>query len=226
MTNGNFCPNCGNKIDNDSEFCSNCGEKIKNQSQQPKDNTNTNTNNNFINNILSNPKLIILPIIVIVLLISICSLTGVFNNDIVDVTSIEMSVGYYDTPFGGAIESAKYPSNTNHQDYQVGSAITKFSFMPKETITRVTGLVVTNIEVTLKNGQTEKWGNAEFNPNDKYFKDTNYDFKITHQLKGMGKNIDEYYSISHIKADIVMNTTDKQNVVIGHINEDITPSHY
>lgn len=26
---GEFCPNCGNKVDDDAEFCANCGTKVK-----------------------------------------------------------------------------------------------------------------------------------------------------------------------------------------------------
>ena len=51
-----------------------------------------------------------------------------------------------------------------------------------------------------------------------------YDFQISKTLKDTGENIDEYYAINHIKADIVINTTDETNKVIGHIDEDIVPS--
>jgi len=37
-------------------------------------------------------------------------------------------------------------------------------------------------------------------------------------------SIDNRNDISHIKADIVMNTTTENNVVIGHIDQDISMS--
>ena len=262
-----FCSNCGEKVDDNSKICPNCGNIVKDKNnpntKQSKE-SNTNNNTNFINSFLSNPKLIIL-IIIIVALIGIFSFAGnIFNNDLVDVTSIEMSVSYTDTPFGGAVESAnaqkieeaenlqylkennpqqykleleqsgmtedewtKYlnKSSTNHKDYQIGTAVTKFSLMPKETITRVTGLRLTNVEVSFDNGGTENWGNFTFNADETYLQDTNYKFSITKTLGEKGENIEKYYKISHIKADIVINTTDEKNLVIGHINEDVAPIH-
>ncbi len=213
-----FCPNCGNKLDDGSDFCSNCGNKINNTSS----NESKQTKFEAPNSLMSKPKVIIIAIAVIIVLAAIFLIGGAFSNELVDVTSISMSMGYYDTPFGGAIASA---TNGNYQNYQVGSAITKFSLMPRETITRVTGLAVSNIEVDLGNGKTENWGTYTFEPKDMYIENVNYDFKITHQLGDMGEKIEDYYSISHIKADIVINTTDATNMVIGHINEDIVIQH-
>lgn len=268
MSDKRFCRNCGSKLDDDSDFCSNCGTKVNktvNTESQQTTNNAPKTSSSIINRVMARPKLIMLAIIVIIALVGITSLGGVFSNDIVDVTSIEMSVSYSDTPFGGAVESSiagkqdeaqrlllinetnpeqykqelqfsgmteeeviKYGSSsgTNHTDYQVGMAVTKFSLMPRETITRVTGLAVTNIEVSLENGETENWGTYTFNPKDLYLQDTNYKFTISKTLEDSDKSIEDYYTISHIKADIVMNTTDETNVVIGHINEDIIPTHY
>ena len=36
-------------------------------------------------------------------------------------------------------------------------------------------------------------------------------------------NIDAYFKTTHIKADIVINTTDETNKVIGHIDSDVVP---
>lgn len=266
----NFCSKCGSKLDDDSQFCSNCGNKIEtentgNTGNTEKSNQKTSIDSSkFINILLSNHKLIILGIAIIAL-ICIIPFSGVFGNDMVDVTSISMSVSYSDTPFGGAVESAnvakqdyaqklqylkqnnpeqyklelqlsgmtedewpKYlnAGSINHRDSQVGKAITKFSLMPKETITRVTGLKLANVEVSLDGGKTENWGTFTFETKDAYIKDMNYDFSISKILGEKGENIDEYYKITHIKGDIVINTTEKTNLVIGHLNEDVKPTHY
>lgn len=214
-----FCPNCGNKLDDASDFCSNCGNKMNNNSSNESKQTKFEAPNNS-NSLMSKP--IIIAIAVIIVLAAIFLIGGASSNELVDVTSIDMSLGYYDTPFGQGIASA---TNGNYQDYQVGSAITKFSLMPRETITRVTGLAVSNIEVDLGNGKTENWGTYTFEPKDMYVENVNYDFEISRELGDMGESIEDYNSISHIKADIVINTTDAKNMVIGHINEDITIQH-
>lgn len=103
-----FCTNCGAKLDDDADYCPNCGNNIKakdvvNESQNAK----SNNGFKFINNVLNNPKLIVFAIVVVIALVSVFSLMGgLFSNDIVDVTSIEMSLGYSDTPFGGAVENS------------------------------------------------------------------------------------------------------------------------
>lgn len=258
-----YCSHCGAELDDSYVFCSNCGVAIESD-----DITETNENNplkNLINTILNNPKIMIGIGIAIILIVAIGIVSFWNGGDLVDVTKLEMSVSYSDTPFGSAVESAnidkqeyaqrlqylqqnnpeqykvelqlsgmtedewpKYlnTGSTNHQDYQVGKAIIKFSLMPKETITRVTGLKVTNIEVSFDNGEKENWGTCTYEPNSYYDKDTNYDFSISKVLEGNGKTVEDYYKITHIKADIVMDTTDNTNVVIGHINSDVTPSHY
>ena len=139
-----------------------------------------------------------------------------------------MNVGYYDTPFGGALASAAAENgeNIDYSDYQVIDAITKFSFMPKELINRVVDFRVTNVEVTFENGENENWGEFIYEPDTVYYPDEKYDFKFTKTLDDTNKSIEDYYSISHISADIVINTTDETDKVIGHIDKDITPVHY
>ena len=36
-------------------------------------------------------------------------------------------------------------------------------------------------------------------------------------------NIDAYFKTNHIKADIVINTTEDINKLIGHIDQDVVP---
>ena len=139
-----------------------------------------------------------------------------------------MSVSYFDTPFGGALASsaAENGEYVDYRDYQVIGVITEFSFMPKELINRVVDFKVTNVEVTFENGESEKWGEFIYEPNTAYYPDEKYDFKFTKTLNETNKSIEEYYAITHIKADIVVNTTDETNKIIGHLDEDITPDHY
>lgn len=256
-----FCQNCGVKLEDDADYCPNCGNHIK-ANDVDGESQNTISNNGFkFDKVLNNSKLIILAIVIVIALVGVFSLMGVlFSNDIVDVTSIEMSVGYSDTPFGGAVESSiaakideaqellylkehnpnqyklemdmggmseaemyKYANYTmkDHTAYQAVVSVVKFSLMPRETINRVTGISLKNIEVSFDGGGSENWGSFKFDPKTSYLKDNNYKFSITKTLED--KSIEEYYKINHIKADIVINTTDEKNKVVGHINQDITP---
>ena len=124
------------------------------------------------------------------------------------------------------IENYDENSGTDHEDYQVLEVITKYSIMPKETISRVTAFSLENVIVTFENGDSEAWGSYIYEPDDMYFEDSNYDFQFTKTLENSNKTIEEYYTITNIKADIVINTTDEMNKVIGHLDADITPDHY
>lgn len=44
----NYCPNCGNKIENNAAFCANCGRKLSQENNYQNNGTNTtsNVNNN------------------------------------------------------------------------------------------------------------------------------------------------------------------------------------
>lgn len=163
----------------------------------------------------------IIAIIVIIAIVGIILIGGASNNNVMDLTKIDMEVIVADTPFGGALTNAGMSGTS-----QVGVVKTTFSLMPRESITRVTGLEVKDIEVSFENGEKENWGTYSFNsPKDKYIVNSNYDFSISHQIKD-GKSLEDYYTVSHIKGDIVMNTTDATNVVVGHIDNDVTPTHY
>lgn len=118
------------------------------------------------------------------------------------------------------------PTELNYRDYQVKTAVTQFSIMPKEDIARVTGLSLENVEVFFENGDKENWGSYDYEPDDFYIRDVNYDFQFTADLNNSAKTIEEYYNVTHIKADIVIDTTDESNKVIGHLDEDIVPEHY
>ena len=216
------CPECGKPIEEDSDFCSNCGKKVENDNKDMSQN-----NLNIFNSLLSNSKLIIFAVGIIAVIGLIIISSGLFSGDLVDVTSTSLSVGYSDTPFGGALSSAAAMNgeDTNYRDYQVGTAVFKYSLMPRESITRITGMSLKNVEVSFDGGGSENWGDFYFKSyKTAYIQDLSYDFQITKTLKDTGENIDEYYAINHIKADIVINTTDETNKVIGHIDENIVPN--
>ena len=248
------CPKCDADLKENSKFCSKCGNKIEVVS------INNSNKSNF------HPVFILIAIVAIILIVVVGSFAffGFGNRDLVDVTGVEMSVNYVDTPFGGAVESAQYmeqmemedlqvlketdpeqyelelesrgitdeevenydSSEINHTDYQVISADTKYSIMPKEDIARLTDFRLDNIIVTFENGDSENWGSFIYEPEDIYFKDNSYDFSFTKTIENSNKTIEEYDTITHIKADIVINTTDEINKVIGHLDNDITPNHY
>lgn len=69
------------------------------------------------------------------------------------------------------------------------------------------------------NGDLED-NNADIAYNDMMIKNNYY----TMTWKYTENSIDNRNDISHIKADIVMNTTTENNVVIGHIDQDISMS--
>ena len=211
------CPNCGADLKENSKFCSKCGNKIEIKT------VNKNSSSNSL------PILLALIVVVFLLVVGFYVAGGfIGNGNLVDVTSISMDVGYYDTPFGGALSSLAYENgeDVDYRDYQVLEAVTEFTLMPREDITRITSLAIENVEVTFQDGESENWGSFIYTPDEYYLQDVGYDFKFTKTLDDNGKSIEEYYLITHIKGDIVINTTDEVNKVIGHLDEDITPNHY
>lgn len=215
-----YCPNCGNLLENNSDVCPSCGNKINGGGK---------VSSLIGSNILYKPKLITLVILLIIVFISVIAFTsGMFGGDLVDVTYSSISIGYSDTPFGGALSSldSENGEDVDTLDYQVGNAVFKFSLMPKESITRITGVSLQNVQVFFEDGGSENWGDFVFkNYKTAYIQDMNYNFQISKNLKRTGETIDEYYKINHIKGDIVINTTNENNKIIGHIDEDIMPNN-
>lgn len=75
-----YCPNCGNKLDNDSIFCDNCGNSVL-DNKNDKSNTNNISNksiSDILNPILERPKLLLLIIIVLIFIIGIIF---IFNSN-------------------------------------------------------------------------------------------------------------------------------------------------
>ena len=75
-----YCPNCGEKLDDDSNFCDNCGNQV---SDNINDKSNINKVSNksisdILNPILERPKLLLLIIIVLIFIIGI---SFIFNSN-------------------------------------------------------------------------------------------------------------------------------------------------
>ena len=138
------CPNCGADLKENSKFCSKCGNKIEIKT------VNKNSSSNSL------PILLALIVVVFLLVVGFYVAGGfIGNGNLVDVTSISMDVGYYDTPFGGALSSLAYENgeDVDYRDYQVLEAVTEFTLMPREDITRITSLAIENVEVTFQDGK-------------------------------------------------------------------------
>lgn len=103
-----------------------------------------------------------------------------------------------------------------------------FSIIPKETISNVNELRLDNVEITYNDGQTQKLGNIIYSQYNAYMPGNQYDFKYSYDidnshLKGNEQLTDLLVPV-HIKGDIVVNTLNEKNKVIGHIDYDVTPS--
>ena len=67
-----YCPNCGEKLDGDSNFCDNCGNQVSdNINDKPNSNNSRKSISDIIDPILARPKLLLLIIIVLVVIIGV-----------------------------------------------------------------------------------------------------------------------------------------------------------
>ena len=101
-----FCPNCGEKLEDDSKFCANCGNSV---SDNVNDKTNINKTNNksisdIINPILERPKILLLIIVVLILFIGISS---IFNSS----SNFSSSSSSSSNIFGGGQDITVYGVN-------------------------------------------------------------------------------------------------------------------
>ena len=106
-----------------------------------------------------------------------------------------------------------------------------FEFVSNVNLDHIKSIKLRNVEVTF-DGKVHKYNdcvleydkdkanNGDFKYLNSFLKDDYYIFTV--KLKDT-----KFYdsnSISHIKADIVVNTTTQDNIVIGHIDDDISMS--
>ena len=216
-----YCDQCGKELDMSAQFCSACGaevsmieqETIGNKVDKIIDKTKSTTDSS------SNLKFILVGIIaVLVILILVFAFSGNgFGSDAVDVTSVSLDHKYFyaTTVSGGTVDERPI------------KGIIEFSFMPTVYLERVTGIGLQNIEITYSDGQTQQAGSGVFNSHENiYNPHQEYSYSMNYVVNLHSKaddNIDAYFKTSHIKADIVINTTDETNKVVGHIDQDVVP---
>ena len=224
-----FCDQCGKEMDASAQFCPSCGASVH---YSEKETVGTKVDN-FIDKVktdnsgLFNVKILLLGVIVLLLiLILIVAFSGGnngggggfnFGSDIVDVTSVSLSHQYF---YANVVSSGAV-------DERPIKGTVEFTFMPTEYIERVTSIGLQNLEITYSDGQVQKAGSGTFNtheniynPHQEYSYNMNYVVDLYTKAE---QNIDAYFKTTHIKADIVINTTDETNKVIGHIDNDVVP---
>lgn len=217
-----FCDQCGHKMDISAQFCPSCGAKAQSVEKE----TVGQKVDRVIDKTKSNSKespsiavILVIAIAILAILLLVFAFSGGngLGNDLVDVTSVGLDHKYfYATTLSGGTSDERPIKGT-----------IKFSFMPKEYLERVTGVGLQNIEITYSDGQKQNAGSGVFdeyyniyNPHQEYSFSMNY---VVDLYPKADDNINAFFKTSHIKADIVINTTDETNKVIGHINHDVVP---
>ncbi|MER2013446.1 MAG: hypothetical protein ABS871_02265 [Methanobrevibacter sp.] len=203
-----FCPSCGVKAQSVEKET--VGQKVDRVIDKTKSNSKESPSIAVI-------LVIAIAILAILLLVFAFSGGNGLGNDLVDVTSVGLDHKYfYATTLSGGTSDERPIKGT-----------IKFSFMPKEYFERVTGVGLQNIEITYSDGQKQNAGSGVFdeyyniyNPHQEYSFSMNY---VVDLYPKADDNINAFFKTSHIKADIVINTTDETNKVIGHINHDVVP---
>ena len=212
-----YCTECGAELNESSAFCSKCGNPIDSDEKSNAKSNSINTNdltNNIQNTILNKPIIIILGVVILLLIVGIFALMGSSGGDLVDVIDViyETKIDYGDTPFGGISSS---PTAGSYY-----SAVA-FKIIPKETITGINAVRLENFKITYENGETEDLGTITFNNKNTYLQGKQYTFTYHYNL-----DEDVYGQNVHIKGDIVVDTLDQKNKVIGHLDYDTTAKAY
>lgn len=236
----NYCSNCGSKLEEGSDFCTNCGTPIKHGNKQksnhPSDSVldnNSNLNNKLGGMDMGNMIKCIVPIVIIVILLVIgMSLFG--GGDSVDVKDVYLS---NHLPHRYASTTTATPLvDTPSQD--IANGVFKFSIVPKTDLTHITGIRLENVEISYDGYDSDSYesmplkydanenDNGGFKYTDALAKNYLYSFYFNFDVAKEGlnhsQNSEALQSIKHIKADIVIDTTTESNVVIGHIDSDVT----
>lgn len=216
-----YCDQCGRELDISAQFCSGCGAKVSAVETETVgakvdriiDKTKSKTNGQ------SNIKILIIAVIALfaVLVLVVAFSGGILGHDLVDVTSVSLDHQYF---YANVVSSGTV-------DERPIKGTIEFSFMPTEYLERVTSIGLRNVEVTYDGGQTQQAGSGVFNthkniynPHQEYSYSMNY---VVDLYTKADDNIDAYFKTTHVKADIVINTTSETNKVIGHIDHDVVP---
>lgn len=174
----------------------------------------------------------IVPIVVLAILV--IGAMSLFGGDSVDVKDVYLSNHLPHQRGGGS--TVTLPLNSNSED--VASGVFKFSIVPNKDLRHITEIRLENVEIDYEGYDSDKYDSAPL----KYKVDENDNggFKATDALDkhylysfyfkfGVAKDGLNYYqneeavqSINHVKADIVIDTTTDSEVVIGHIDKDVS----
>ena len=209
----NYCPNCGNKIDEGELFCPECGSKIVEKNNASKKaiideddkiskkikerSEKVNIENNNSNTLFDKINLKLVIVIVFLAIIGFVAISSISHNDIIEVQDVDMT------------RTGKLNLNV----------------VPKQNIIHCTDMRLENIVLTYKDGSKKTFNSTGLGVNwngyglpskdfDLY-EDGSYDLKCTLKAKDN--------PATHINADLVVDTTSDKNMIYGHVDSDIVP---
>jgi len=165
---------------------------------------------------LLNIKVIAVALIVLILIIVGLSLFGTSGNngDLADVKHIDLNAVSYsfdDSPV----------SVPNSAVDDVVSAQLGFAFSPKEDITNVTGIKLSNIELTYSNGTVDKIAEGRnFDCDSTLLSTHEYAFRGSLKIP-QDDVVGACNSATHIKGEIVVDQTNGTELCIAHVDQDL-----
>ena len=160
-------------------------------------------------------KNIILLLVCITVALSVSAVSaGLFGDD-VTVKDVVLDK-YYQKP------------QANSQDYIM---IFDFGIVPTKDINNIRSIWLRNLEITysdynlkFEHLQVNYYDNVEDNLEFKKTKNLEKDNYYGFYCKLIEHSVPNRDNIKHIKADIMVNTTTEDNIVIGHIDHDVSMS--
>ena len=217
-----YCDQCGKELDVSAQFCNSCGAPVSYGGQSKK------TVGAKLDDIIDSAKsdksgllnvkvLLVAVIVLLAIVILFLVFSSGFASDLVDVTGVSLNHKYF------------YATTTSGQtsDQRPIKGTIEFSFMPTEYLDRVTGIGLQNIQITYSDGQVQNAGYGVFNshenvynPHQEYSYNMNY---VVDLYSSADDNINAYFQTTHVKAEIIINTTSETNKVVGHIDSDVVP---